>query len=231
VRSVEGSIEQKFGAQRILFGAFRTRWENLVESRALTNAEVADLQRRGIVPFIAVNQSQYRNVASIENYGWNGALSGIVGDGHVRYGVNATAAYSRRAVSGATQRLDVAPQLFGNAHLAYSLGKNLPMPAIVMRYVGKRPVDRASQPDYDRLPDAPAYAEFRLTVSGPIADSGFGYRLSAAYATVDHGPYVAGPSLVGEHVYDYAPLDRFRVFVGLRYDFLTGANASTEGAP
>jgi outer membrane receptor for ferrienterochelin and colicins len=231
VRSVEASIEQRFGGQRLLFGGFFTRWSNLVEPHVLSGAEIEEFQRRGELPITAIGISQFRNVSDLENYGYNGAYSGTLAEGHLRYGFNATAAYTRRTVSGTSERLPVAPQLFGNARLAYVFGDGLPAPALAAYYVGQRPADRAFA-DWERTPYADPMLELRATLSGPVPGiSGLRYRLGASYATASEGPYVVGArqdangnlgTMSAEDQRlpaELNPIDRFKTFVGLKYDF------------
>jgi outer membrane receptor for ferrienterochelin and colicins len=233
VRSVEASIEQRFGSQRLLFGGFYTQWHNLVEPHVLIAAEIAEFQRRGELPITASGISQFRNVSELVNYGYNGAYSGSLVEGHLRYGFNATAAYTRRTVAGTTERLPVAPQLFGNARLAYVFGDGLPSPALAAYYVGQRPADRAFA-DWARTPYADPMLELRLTLSGPVPGiHGLRYRLGASYATASEGPYVVGArqdangqqgtvSAEDQRLpAELNPIDRFKTFVGLKYDFLT----------
>jgi outer membrane receptor for ferrienterochelin and colicin len=233
VRSVEASIEQRFGSQRLLFGGFFTRWTNLVEPHVLSRAEVEEFQRRGELPITAIGISQFRNLSELENYGYSGAYAGTLAEGHLRYGFNATAAYTRRTVLGRTERLPVAPQLFGNARLAYVFGDGLPSPALAAYYVGQRPADRAFA-DWERTPYADPMLEVRATLSGPVPGiSGLRYRLGASYVTASEGPYVVGARQDADgdlgtmsaedqrRPASLAPIDRFKTFVGLKYDFWT----------
>jgi outer membrane receptor protein involved in Fe transport len=233
VRSAELSVEQRFGQQRLMFGVFRTWWDNLVEPHVLSLAEIEELQRRGELPFTTVAGTQFQNVAELENYGWNGAWSGALAEGRLRYGLNATAAYTRRQVGAVAVPLEVSPQLFGNARVAYVMPGALPTPAIAAYYVHERPVDRAYSGAFVPIAYAPPLLELRGTLSGNIPPvSGLSYRLGVSYATASEGPYVVGarqsrgtvdlpPAL--------SPIDEFKVFVGLRYDFFTGADETTDG--
>lgn len=227
VRSVEGSLEQRFSAQRVMFGVFRTSWDNMIEPRALSSAERSLLQNQLELPITAVNVIQYRNVSSLSNYGYNGSLDGTVGSGHLAYGLSATAAYTRRTVGADEQLLAAAPQFFGNARLSYTFGGYVPTPAVAVWYVGRRPADRAFDGAFTPIPYAPPLAEIRATLSAPFPGvPGLAYRVSAAAATSTSGPYAAGPGSTGRGIVApqaaLVPVDAFRVFVGLRYDFFTG---------
>jgi outer membrane receptor for ferrienterochelin and colicins len=234
VRSVEGSVEQRFSSQRILFGVFRTWWENLVEPHVLTAAELAAAQARGEVPLTAGSAviRQFRNVSELDNYGYNAAWHGALLDAHVRYGTNVTAAYTRRSTAGETSRLPVAPQLFGNVHLAFVPADPLPTLGVAASYVGARVVERAFDGTFTDA-EVPAAVEVRGTLSGPMPFiRGLSYRLSANYATASEGPYAVGPTQgVGASGSEpfLNPVDSFKVFYGLSYDFFTGEGAAEEG--
>jgi outer membrane receptor protein involved in Fe transport len=230
VRSLEASIEQRLGTQRILVGLFRTWWDDLLELLPLTPAESADLQRGGVLPIAANSVAQYHNLTSIVNYGWNGGWEGSLVDGRLSYGFNVTEAFTRQEAPGQPPRpLVLAPQLFGNLHAAYAFGGFLPTPAIAVRYIGARPPDRLyDTPYFATLPEAKPLADIRLTLSGRIPGlRGLAYRLSAAYASASHGAYVAGPATEGARM-PMNPVDQFRVLVGLRYDFFTGERGASE---
>jgi outer membrane receptor protein involved in Fe transport len=229
-RSVEVSIEQRFSTHRLMFGVFRTWWENLITSDLLTNEEMAELQRDGRLPITANGLAQFDNEASIDNYGWNGAWDGSFAGGKLAYGVNVTAAYTRHSETDDVSAglLTVAPQLFGNARLAYALDGYLPSPALAAYFVNGRPAHRAFEGRFLPVPYAEPLAEFRFTLTGKVpAIQGLGYRASAAYATASENAYAVGPyaSYRALDPVD-APIDQLRFFVGLRYDFGAGEQPS-----
>lgn len=227
VRSVEGSIEERFSSHRVMFGVFRSSWENMIEPKSLTPAERAVLQSQNELPITAVNVVQYRNVASLSNYGYNGSWDGTLGNGHFGYGFSATAAYTRKTTDAGEQVLPGSPQFFGNARMSYAFGGYVPTPAIAVWYVGRRPADRAFDGTFSPVPYVPPVAEFRGTLSAPFPGvPGLAYRASAAVVSSKFGPYAAGTGSTGAGITpppaSLVPFDEFRVFVGLRYDFLTG---------
>ena len=81
------------------------------------------------------------------------------------------------------------------------------------------------------MPAAPALADLHLALSGELPMiRGLGYLLTADYLTANHGPYTAGTFLTGNPVHGrdaagFAPIDQFRIMLGLRFDFLTGRDA------
>lgn len=233
VRSAEASIEERFATQRIMFGVFRTWWDNLVEPRTLSPAERAQLQNAGELPITSNSIVQYRNISSLTNYGWNGGWDGSLVEGRFGYGVNATSAFTmRQDATGKEQPLPVAPQFFGNVHVSYSFGGYVPTPALAAYYVGARPIDRAFDGTYASPPYATPLAEIRGTLTGPLPGlQGLAYSASAAYATAAQGPYAVGPSptTTQSFVPGTVPIDRFRVFFAIRYDFLTENSAQTGG--
>jgi outer membrane receptor protein involved in Fe transport len=234
VRSVEGSFEQKLGAARLLFGVFRSWWQNMVENHILTLQEQADAVRRGDVLLNAYGVGQFRNVSRIDNWGLNATVEGTSGASQeLHYGLNATAAIARRDDGGAPLPLAVAPQLFGNARIAYDLPGEWPTVALAGHYLATRPIDRAYDSGWPAGTYAPAQLELRGTLSGPVPIrrlKGLSYRISATYSFADRGPYVVG----AEQVYGQGgplpngspplaspqllPLDHFRMVLGLQYD-------------
>ena len=96
VRSVEASINQTLGAQHLLFGVFRSWWSDLVELHTLSYDELLRAQRSGAVSIGTQTAWQYRNVSSIDNYGFNASWEGSSMFGKLRYGLNVTGAIARR---------------------------------------------------------------------------------------------------------------------------------------
>ncbi len=64
VRSVEASLEQRFGGHRVLFGAFRSWWSDMVQLREVDPA---------------TDTLQYQNTSSLDNYGFNAVADGAEG--------------------------------------------------------------------------------------------------------------------------------------------------------
>ena len=147
-----GQLEQRFGAHRLCSVCFGLG-VNLIEARGLSPAEREQLQLDGKLPITAIQVSQYRNVASIENYGYNAVSSGTFLDSRLSYTLNATAAFTRRkARDGSTRQLEVAPQVFGNARLSYAFGGLIPTPSLAARYVGENAAARVSTGRYSSVP-------------------------------------------------------------------------------
>jgi hypothetical protein len=240
VRSVEVSVEQRVAAQRMVFGVFRTWWQNLVEAEPVSAADLTALQAQHKEPVLVGNLIEYENVAEIENFGWNGAWEGSLLDRRLRYGANATEAFTRLQEGGTSTLPSVAPQVFGNLHVAYVVGADLPTPALSVYGVGPRAADRAA-PNGALLPAAPAMADFRVAVTGRVPSARWaGYVLTADYTTASHGPYSAGPTFSsyqsvllasGAQIPPpaFAPIDQFRVMVGLRVDFLNESQSQSAG--
>src|SRR5262249_6424797 len=121
----------------------------------------------------------------------------------------------------------VAPQFFGNVRIAQDLGAGRPTVALATQFFGVRAADLAFLEGgraFLRKPYAAAGAVLRATLSGhaPLID-GLSYRLSATYTTPSRGAYVVGPintDVPTTSVPELNPIDRFRVTIGLSYDFL-----------
>jgi hypothetical protein len=119
-------------------------------------------------------------------------------------------------------RLPVAPQLFGNARVAYVLGDDLPTVALGTHVTGPRPADLSNgqfQPD----PYARSQVQLRLTLTGNVPVlTNLSYRAMANYSTASRGPYVVGPvtrAIPSQTTPSLVPVDRFRTTVGLQYEF------------
>jgi outer membrane receptor protein involved in Fe transport len=229
VRSVEASFEQRFGAQRLLFGGFRSWWSNLVELHVLTPDEIVQATAQGVLNGLTnYGAVQYRNVSSIDNWGFNAAYEGSPGSlQELRWGATLTGAIARRndiqAPGSPSQPLTVGPQVFGNARISYDLPGDWPTVALAAHWMGKRYADRAFTGGWPNaeLPVAPPELELRVTVSGPVPGlPGLSYRLGASWASADRGPYVVGPmqDAAAGAAPQLVPVDPFRVMGGLQYD-------------
>jgi outer membrane receptor for ferrienterochelin and colicins len=230
VRSIEGSFEQRLGAQRLIVSAFRTHWDHLIASSRLSDTSRTALQNQGRLPVYVGNIEQFTNTGGIDNYGFSLGFDGTLADGRLRYGATATEAFTTVA-SQVDGTLPVAPQTSANAHIAYAEGGYFPTPALAVSLFGPRPFDRLSA-NSTVLPPAPTMADLRLTFTGALPLKGLSYRASGEYITASRSPYGAGPDLSwlaigGQSIPGLAspvpvPIDQVRAFVGLRYDFLTG---------
>ncbi len=206
VRGVESTFEQRFGRNKVLFGVFRTRWSDMLSIETLPGGA-----------------SQYQNVAQIDNYGYNARVEGVVGS--FRYGASLVGAHTRRATPEGEQSLPVAPQLFGNVRIAYSLPNTLPTIALATTFVGRRPADRLLDGNFEPPPYAPGSAEIRLTISQKVPGvPGLSYRIGTSYTTGTVVPYVAGPiqaydpSAIARGPAELTPVVRLVTFGTLRYD-------------
>jgi outer membrane receptor for ferrienterochelin and colicins len=225
VRSVEASIEQRFGDHRILFGAFRSWWFDMVYTATMTDAEITTAIDAGLLQAGTQSAVQLRNGGTIDDWGFNAGIDGVGVKGRLHYGLNVTGAYARRNLpDGSQQPITVAPHFFGNARFAYDLANGLPTLAVAGALASQRPADRAFDGGFTPPPFAPTQIDLRATVSGPMPGiRGLSYRLSATYAVAEHSPYVAGPvqeANPAQPAAVLAPVDRFRTAVGLQYDLM-----------
>lgn len=218
VRSVELSLDQKLGTHRLIFGGFRSWWNDLIQLQTLSGDELREAQRNGEAPFSIFAASQFRNVTSIDSYGYNAGYEGTLASGRLHLGLNVTEAFSRQQQPGRVDApVPLAPSIFGNARVAYTLPGDWPTLGIAARLSGRRAVDAALDPLFVNPPYAKPQLELRGTVSGVVPGvRGLSYRVSANYAFSKHGAYTTGvlrpDPLLGL-------VDRFRVTVGLQYDF------------
>lgn len=222
VESAEMSIEQKLGAHRLLFGAFRSTWTNLIEMHTFSAAEAAEYVRTGKSALAPLYQ--FENQERIQNYGFNAGFEGAVAAGRLRYGVNVTGAISRTEDPelGALPT-NTAPRVFGNARVSYALSNGLPTLGLAGLYTAKRPTAGAYRGgDYPSTPHAPAQLGLRATVSGPAPwVKGLSYRISASYLFADRSSSTVGPLATGGagRGPDLQPLTQLTTTVGLLYEF------------
>jgi outer membrane receptor protein involved in Fe transport len=241
VRSVEALVEQRFGAQQLRLGAFTTRWTDLVETAPVPPEVLARLQTSGVLRRIYGNVVQSNNVARINNYGLSAGWQGASLDGTLRYGANLTWAYARTEKGDLSTPILAAPSVFGNAHIDYDLGPDLPTLAFAVQAMGKRPADRTT-PTGGPIDPAPAMADLHLAVTGRVPHlASLGYILTVDYLTASRGPYTAGPDLRSlpstQSVLEmlpapgYAPVDQLRIMVGLRIDLFDTRSTNAPEAP
>jgi len=226
VRSVDLNVQHRFGAHRLVLGGFVSRWDDLVELAALSDAEAIAAIRAGqtLVPLTpGIQLTQYRNTSEVVNYGMNSGLEGSFAAGFVNYGFNLTGAIAEKSVDhGGKNRLPVAPQIFGNARLAVNLPSSWPTVAVATHLLGPRPAD-LSEGQFRPSPFAGTQVELRLILTGQVpAVKGLSYRALANYNFAERGAYVVGPvtsELPSQRTPQLIPLDRFRTSVGLQYEF------------
>jgi outer membrane receptor for ferrienterochelin and colicins len=205
VRGVEASFEQRFGAHRVMFGVFRSWWNDMIQLVLLPD---------GVY--------QFQNVSTIDNYGYNGAFEGK--NGAFMYGGSLTGAHTRRQTATGAEPLVVAPQVYGNARIAYDLPGEWPVVAVAASFVGTRLADRALDGGFPTMPTSPAALGLRATFSGDVPNvKGLSYRLAGDYSTATTVPYVAGPNQAADPANprnaELAPVNRMTVFATFRYDF------------
>jgi outer membrane receptor for ferrienterochelin and colicins len=220
VRSIEASIEQRFAAQRVFFGAFATQWTNLISYYNFSTQEAEQYVAEGnaLLPPLY----QYRNLSTVQNWGYNAAYDGSLAAHVLEYGLNLTAAIARSQTgSGVATPLTVSPRVFGNAHISYRLPGLWPTIALVASAQGARPVENAFVSGFQPIPYVPAQLVLRATLSGEIPGvQGLSYRITGFYSTTSQEPYLAGPDVPPSPQYtspSLVPIDRGRVIVGVEY--------------
>lgn len=244
VQSFEGSIQQKFGAHRLLLGGFYSRWHNLVQLRQLSAVETSQAARNSLTAPAAkgVLMTQYQNAQDIDNFGLNLAIDGTLGFDAFQYGMTLTVAKAKTISSqdaqvGAITTAEVerngniAPNVFGNARVAYVAGGAFPTVAVAAQFMGKRRPDQyLLMANGDIVePYAPRQVELRLVLSGQVPKiKQLSYRLMGNYSFADQGPYAVGPlmGVANSATTNFAqtppmliPVDRLRITLGLQADF------------
>lgn len=164
VRTFEASFEQRLGSQRLLFGAFTSKYRDLIEFHAFTAAEAAAYvaSGKGVIP----PYFQHQNVSGVESNGFNGAVDGSLGVGRFKYALNVTSAVTRvSSASSAGQPLGGSPTFFGNARVSYDLQGKLPTVGLVSSFYGSTPAVTAQGA---RAYYAPAQLDLRFVLSGAV---------------------------------------------------------------
>lgn len=224
VRSFELSFEQRFGAQRLFFGVFRSSWQDMVSYRLLGEDELQAQIAGGALDNGATAAYQYANTGSLTSYGYNAAYEGTFAS-KLHLGLNLTSSISRIDLGDGSgeHALTVSPAFFGNARASYELGGNLPTPALAVYYLARRPADRAFDGGFAVAPYAPPDLALRFTLSGLVPGlAALSYRLSVNYDGAARGPYVVGPN---QYAVDattqpaLSPQRRLSGFAGLEYTF------------
>lgn len=220
VRSLEASFQQRLGRQRMLLGVFRSWWSNVVQSQALSQAEISTGQRAGLLDSSTVTVFQFRNVARVDNYGLNASYEGNLLDGRLSYGANLTAAYARLITGGETKYMTVTPAVFGNARISYDFGGARPVIGFASQVTGQRLADYSQNPGVTALKYAPPTVDFRLTASGRVPRiSALQYRISADFALTTTNPYAASTGGSDPNKVELIPINRATLLFGLQYAF------------
>ncbi len=223
-RSVEGSFEQRIGPHRFFVGFFRSWWDDMVVLQTLTQQQQAAAIAAGKLDPGVSEAVQYQNRSRIDGYGFHAAIQLSALQSRLRFAVNLTEA--RTMVRGGGEADGppvVAPQLFGNARIAYDFGGDLPTAGVAAMLRSRRLADRFYDGGFAVRPTAPPSVDLRFTLSGVVRPvPGLSYRTGVAYSFARVAPYVVGPSQYALDASSTAylqPIDRLHGFVGLQYDF------------
>ncbi len=216
VRSVEGSIEQRFGTQRVMTGVFHSWWDGLALAEELTPTELQDAIASGALSPNASYAYQVRNVSRVRSFGFSAVYDGSLAAGRLRYGASLTEGFARREDPGLDpELLAVAPRTTANARISYDLGSPLPTLALAGRFTSRRPIET-----YPDRPAADAFVEALAAVSGPVPGvGGLSYRLTGRWASKDTSAYVVGFGNLSNGRRELAPRQTVVGGVGLQYDF------------
>lgn len=230
VRSVEAILQQRFGSQSIVFGVFRSWWSNMIVRHELNNLDyevtedtviISKAQQAGLLSTNIKKASQYQNIGTIENFGWNGGYDGSLMAGRLAYAFNLTAAYARSSTNQGSRLLTVTPSWFGNARISYDLAHGRPVVGLAAHFGGKRLSDAGEDARFAALPYAPPELDLRGTITGPSPWAAkLSYQLMGNYSFAPTGPYTAGPWKTGtDHpAPELIPNNRLTIMIGLQYN-------------
>jgi outer membrane receptor for ferrienterochelin and colicins len=232
VQSVEAILQQRFGTQSIVFGVFRSWWTDMIVRRELSDLPfqveengkslIQAAKREGLLSSITQYAYQYQNVASIDNFGFNGGYDGTLVAGRLVYALNMTAGYGRLNTPDGRRRVPITPAIFGNARISYDLSNRLPIVALAVHASDRRLSEGGENSGFSPLPYAPPSLDLRATVVGPFPKlKGLTYRLMGTYAFASSGPYTVGPSSFSVRFQpspELVPTVRFILMFALRYE-------------
>ena len=224
-RSVEASIEQRFGKHRLLFGLFRSWWGGLVGASLLTQPELdAAIASAELAPGV-IYAYRRSNLAHIDNFGMNASYEGAALNARLHFGINFAAAITRVDPGEGTgfRVLQVAPQSFGNARASYQLPGAWPALSLALRFMDRRLANRFHDGGFSPPPSVPELWALRGAVTGRLpAIPGLNYRVGAEYSFTKVEPYVIGAAQYATASVtsaELAPTRRAQAFVGLEYAF------------
>ena len=94
VRTIEGSVEQAFGTNRILLSIFASDWHDMVSLYTLSESEkeAAYAQGRTTLRSPGIIVQEFRNTDRLVNYGTSLGYEASDVGGRLRYGITATGA-------------------------------------------------------------------------------------------------------------------------------------------
>jgi len=107
------SIDQRFGAQRISMGAFRSSGATWSSARLESRRAEGSLRPGQDRLFKSIVWSQYRKRGHHRRHGFTGTFEGSVLGDSLRYALNVTGRAPGAAIHPARRSLEVAPRLFG----------------------------------------------------------------------------------------------------------------------
>lgn len=203
VTSLEATVEQRWGRTRVLLGAFRSWWSDMVRLVALPDGRL-----------------QYQNAGRVDSVGLQAQASAAFGPLWLH--ATLTASHADFQTNGPIDDLPVAPTLSGNAAAVLTLGGGHTL-GFAASLVGERLADRALDGNFPQVPSAPAAAQLRLSLAGPTGlVRGLDYRAGVDFNTATAAPYVVGPNQLEDPgdpqrpAAELAPVVRFTAFAGLR---------------
>ena len=208
VRSIEGVVEQRVGANHLRLSAYRYWWSDMVLLENATQSQVDTAIANGLLPAGATGVTIYTNASQVESYGLDLSWDASAVGQRLRWGAAATLAHAQQD----GMPLAAAAQAFGNAHLSYDLGGGLPTLAFAALAVGPRQI---SGTNVVPAPNSSALLKLRLAVTGPIC-CGLSYRVAATWASTNTTAYAVGPARDQPSELLLQPI--WQVLAGLRFD-------------
>jgi outer membrane cobalamin receptor len=222
VRTAELEWQQRVGWMSLSLRAFAAFYENLIDSRSATEAEVARALDRGELASTADPEwiVTSDNVNRVRSYGGSATLQLRPLTGLTLAG---STTVSRSSTPGPT--LTLWPTSFGNARVAYEFHKGGPTLGLSALFAIRRRAfsDVTEDVALLRNPYAKNEVDLRLTVSSPVrALSGLSMRASVGARLLPDQPYLVSTPIVDapdtpvQYAHDRPQL---HLLLGASYDF------------
>ncbi|MBM4361585.1 MAG: TonB-dependent receptor [Deltaproteobacteria bacterium] len=210
-RGIELTVEQRVAEERFSLAGFAYEYRDLIAERALTAAELSRAIQDGLLTPDVTDGYRLSNSGSVRTAG--GELSG---DGRLRRSVSWGAALT---AAWKSEKLAAAPDLSGNARVAWELGEKLPTLAVAGALTGSRPIAKPTDSGFVGPDRVGPRVVVRGAITGPVPGVDWlSYRAAVSWATSAPSPYLLGPTnyaTTAEPRPHLAPEERLSAMLGL----------------
>lgn len=222
-RSFEAIFEQQLGSHRLSFAAFDTEYRGIISPSVATKeaflaAKLEDPALGGAYDPTAP-LSQYTADADITSHGFDATFDGSFLHGRLHAATSLTGTVAR---ANGKDKVEVAPQIFGNARAAYDPGGALPTVALASTFAGRTTDDLSRDRVFARVATSAPQLELRMTLTGKVPGvRGLSYRAIGSHVFNRTVPFSVGPVIRETATITQpflAPTRQWNAVLGLSYD-------------